>query len=57
LKASELFTDVFNPILFRKQLSYFGDINYSEQVDYMPGFEVPEAEIKAFLVEAALANF
>jgi hypothetical protein len=26
-KAKELFTDVFNPILFCKQLSYFDDIN------------------------------
>jgi hypothetical protein len=57
LKAAELFTEVFNPTLFRKQLSYFGDINYSEQVEYMPGFEVPEAEIKAFLVDAALTDF
>jgi Nucleotidyl transferase AbiEii toxin, Type IV TA system len=57
VKASELFTDVFNPTLFRKQLSYFGDINYSEQVEYMPGFEVPESEIKAFLVDAALTGF
>ena len=56
-KAKELFTDVFNPTLFRKQLCYFKDINYTEQVEYMPGFEVPEDEIKAFLIEASLTGF
>ena len=56
-KAKELFTDVFNPTLFRKQLCYFKDINYTEQVEYMPGFKVPEDEIKAFLIEASLTGF
>ncbi len=56
-KAKALFSDVFNPVLFKKQLSYFDDINYTEQVEYMPGFEVPDDEIKAFLIDAALASF
>ena len=29
-KAKALFADVFNPLLFKKQLSYFDDISYSE---------------------------
>ena len=56
-KAKALFNDVFNPVLFKKQLSFFDDINYTEQVDYMPGFEVPDDEVKAFLIDAALTGF
>jgi hypothetical protein len=56
-KAKEIFTDGFNPILFRKQLCYFQDINYSEQVDFLPGFETDENIIKQFLTDAALTGF
>ena len=28
--ANALFADVFNPLLFKKQLSYFADVNYSD---------------------------
>jgi hypothetical protein len=56
-KAKELFTDVFNPILFNKQLCYFNDISFAEPVEFMPGFEVSEEEVKAFLTDAALTGF
>ena len=56
-KAKEIFKDSFNPLLFRKQLCYFSDINYSEQVDFLPGFETDESTIKEFLTEAALTGF
>jgi hypothetical protein len=56
-KAKEIFIDGFNPILFRKQLCYFQDINYSEQVDFLPGFETGENIIKQFLTDAALTGF
>ena len=56
-KAKELFTDSFNPILFNKQLCYFSDINFDEPVEFMPGFEVSEEEVKSFLTEAALTGF
>ena len=56
-KAKELFTDVFNPLLFNKQLCYFNDINYNEPVEFMPGFEVSEEEVKSFLTDAALTGF
>jgi hypothetical protein len=56
-KAKELFTDVFNPVLFNKQLCYFDDISFDEPVDFMPGFEVSEQEVKAFLIDAALTGF
>ncbi len=55
--AKTIFTDVFNPILFRKQLGYFDDISFEEQIEFIPGFEVSEEDVKAFLIEAALEEF
>ncbi len=56
-KAKVLFTGVFNPALFCKQLCYFDDISFEEQVEFMPGFEVSENEVKEFLIDAALTGF
>jgi Nucleotidyl transferase AbiEii toxin, Type IV TA system len=56
-RAYEIYKDLLSEKLFRGQLGYFKGINYSEQVEYMPGFEVPESEIKEFLVDAALTGF
>ncbi len=56
-KSKDLFKDVFNPVLFKKQICYFDDINYTEEVEFMPGFEVPNEEVKAFLMNAALTGF
>ncbi len=56
-KTKEIFQDVFNPILFRKQICYFNDIDYSQTVEYLPGFETEESVIKDFLTEAALTGF
>ena len=57
VKAKTLFAGVFNPYLFKKQLSFFDDIDYSEQIEYMPGFEVPDEEIKSFLIDTSLTGF
>jgi hypothetical protein len=56
-KATELFTGVFNPALFCKQLCYFDDISFEEQIEFMPGFDVTENEVKEFLTDAALTGF
>ena len=56
-KAQQLFSGVFNPILFNKQLCYFDDISFEEQIEFMPGFEVSEKEVKDFLTDAALTGF
>jgi hypothetical protein len=56
-KAKELFSDVFSPVLFYKLLCYFADISFEEQVEFMPGFEVSEEEVKQFLIDAALTGF
>ena len=54
-KGKELFASEFNEKLLRTQLAYFDDINYTEQVEYMPGFEEAEEKIKSKLVELSLS--
>jgi Nucleotidyl transferase AbiEii toxin, Type IV TA system len=56
-KAVEFFGDLFSEKLFKAQLSYYKDINYDEQVEFMPGFKVENHIIKEFLTEAALKSF
>ena len=52
--AKLLFEGAFNPKLFREQLSYYKDVDYSESVEFMPGFETAPKEIEDFLTETAL---
>ena len=47
--AKTVFKGKFNERLFRSQIAYFDDIDYREQVKFMPGFEIPVDEIKATL--------
>ena len=53
-EARRLYEDLFSVKLFREQLAFHKDIDYSEQVEYMPGFEVDDEAIKAFLIDKAL---
>ena len=53
-KGQEIFGSGFNEKLFRSQLSYFNGINYEEAIEFMPGFEVSDNEIKNKLVEFSL---
>ena len=48
-RAKKIFGAEFNEKIFREQLSYFKDIDYSEKVDYLPGFAVGESEVMKFL--------
>ena len=50
-RAREIFGDLFNEKIFRTQLAYFKDIDYSEEVIWTPKFEVKDAEIKKCLLE------
>ena len=52
-RASGIFGQLFSEKLFRAQLSYFDDIDYSEQVEYV-NTAAPEEEIRAFLKERSL---
>jgi len=53
-KGKELFGPEFNEKLFRIQLSYFSDVNYDEEVEFLPGFKVSDEKIKKALVEFSL---
>lgn len=53
-KADKIFENNFNEKIFRTQLSYFNDIDYSEQVDYLKGFEVNDKKIKEELLDFSL---
>jgi hypothetical protein len=50
--ATTLFGGLFSPKLFKQQLAYFADVDYSEEVSYCQ-MAVSDAEIKAALVEIA----
>jgi hypothetical protein len=53
-RAVEIFGDLFNEKIFRAQLAYFQDIDYSEAVIWMPKFAVKDAEIKKCLLERSI---
>jgi len=55
-RATEICGTYFNEKLFREQLCFFDDIDYSEKVEYM-GDEINEEEIKEFLVDIAMTQF
>ena len=52
-RAEILFGDGFNEKLFREQLTYYDDINYSEKVEYLVS-EPKEEDIKSFLTQIAI---
>jgi len=55
-KAKKIFTGEFNEKLFREQLAYFEDIDYSEKINFMKGFETSDENIKRELIEFSLTR-
>lgn len=55
-KATELFGELFSEKLFRAQLSYFDDIDYAEQVEYLIPNPPTAEEIKQGLTELSLRD-
>jgi|AntRauTorcE11897_2_1112592.scaffolds.fasta_scaffold19698_3 hypothetical protein len=53
-EAKKIFSQYFNTKNFYQQLSYFADIDYSEKVYYMKGFEIEEKVIKKYLKKISL---
>jgi len=53
-RALTLFGQLFSEKLFRAQLCYFKDIDYSEEIDFLEGFKVSEKRVKEFLITKAL---
>ena len=54
MEAEKIYGQLFSAKLFRSQLAFHKDIDYSEPVEFLPGFEVGEQEVKEFLIEMAL---
>ena len=54
-KAQEIFGVEFNEKNFRVQLAYFEDIDYSEKVIFVAGFEIADEKIKEKLKELAFS--
>lgn len=53
-RAQALFGELFSEKLFRSQLSYYDDVDYSEDIDYLVS-EVPsDEEIKMFLTDISI---
>ena len=55
-KANEIFGDLFSEKLFRAQLSYFDDVDYTEEVEYLIENPPSNDEIKDFLTKVSLSN-
>ena len=55
-KATELFGELFSEKLFRAQLSYFDDVDYTEQVEYLVPEPPAEDEIKSGLTELSISG-
>lgn len=55
-QAVKIFGGEFSAKLFRAQLSYHKDIDYSETVDFMPGAAVDPETIRAFLIDRSLED-
>lgn len=53
-KANELFLSEFNEKLFREQLSYFKDIDRTEKIIYLEGFNTLDTKIEASLANSSL---
>lgn len=52
-RAMEIYGDLFSDKLFRSQLSYFEDVDYTEEVDYIISSPPTDDEIKQYLVDVS----
>ena len=55
-KATEIFAGGYNESLWREQLCYHADMNYSEEVEYVIPSPPTDDEVKRFLIEKAIAD-
>ena len=54
-RAVEIYGDLFSDKLFRSQLSYFEDVDYMEEVDFLIALPPTDEEIKRYLIEVSTA--
>jgi len=55
-RTKQIFQNYYNEKLFREQLSYFEDIDYSEDIRFV-GNEIKDQEIKKYLQDIATEEF
>ena len=55
-EAGRIFGQLFSEKLFREQLAFHKDIDYSEPVEYMPGINVAEQDVRNFLIDKSLQD-
>jgi hypothetical protein len=55
-RAERIFGKEFNEKLFRSQLSYFRDIDYTEEIIYIKGFEIDDETVKKELIKFSLSR-
>lgn len=55
-RAEEIFKGEFNEKLFRSQLAYFKDIDYSEEIIYLDGYKVDNKIIERALIDFSLSK-
>ena len=53
-KAKNIFGNEFNEKMFRAELAYFKDIDFSEKIIYLKGFKTKDEEIKRALINFSL---
>lgn len=54
-KTISIYKNEFDEKLFREQLAYHQDLDYSEPIEYMPGFSVNDKIIKQKLIKISLS--
>jgi len=55
-KANQIFKTSFNEKLFREQLMFFNDIDFTEKINFVPEFFVSDEEIKNTLQNISMSK-
>jgi len=53
-RANDIYKELFSEKLFRAQICFFDDIDYTEEVSFIDGFSVEEKTVKTFLIDTAI---
>jgi len=53
--SQSIFGNEFSEKLFREQLSYYEDIDYSEEIMYKTGYEIDDKDIKSRLIQLSVS--